>query len=98
MTFTERLKEMRKCKGLSQQQIASVCRVPTATYINWELGRAKTPINYIPVLCDILCISSDYLFGISKNQSAERLAFRVNCLSKDWQKILLKLIDKLSKC
>lgn len=44
MVTREQLKEWRNKLGLSQPKAASALGVKTATYLNWEYGRAYNPL------------------------------------------------------
>ena len=61
--FTERLKELRKKKGLKQQEIAELLGVKRNTYSDWENGKTEPSFENLIKLADLLEVSLDWLFG-----------------------------------
>lgn len=60
---TDKLKELRKLRGLSQEQLAEVSGISLHTLQSWEQGkRIPRDIYVIKNLCDALGVSIDYLF------------------------------------
>lgn len=52
--FKEKLKELRKEKGLSQKEFAEKLGIAVSTYANWEQGRTE------PSICDIYNLLSTF--------------------------------------
>lgn len=61
MTFGERLQEIRKAGGLSQEQLAEKCNVTRQSVSKWELGQGYPETEKLPALCRILNVSLDNL-------------------------------------
>ena len=61
--FTERLKELRKNKGLKQQEIAELLGVKRNTYSDWENGKTEPSFENLIKLADLLEVTLDWLFG-----------------------------------
>ena len=61
MTFGERLVELRKSKGLSQEQLAEVLDLTRQTISKWELDQSTPDLEYIVKLSDFYGVSTDYL-------------------------------------
>lgn len=61
--FKERIKELRKEKGLTQKQIANELRVSEDTVYNWEKGRSEPSIVDLINLAIVLDVTIDYLVG-----------------------------------
>ena len=59
-SFAEKLKQIRKEKGITQCDMAMLCSVPASTYANWEQGRSE------PCLFDILKLI--LIFNIDANE------------------------------
>ena len=59
----ERLKELRKEKGLTQKQIAKIINKSETGYASWEQGLAEPCINDLITLSDYYKVSIDYLVG-----------------------------------
>ncbi len=62
--FTQRLTELRKENGLTQQQLAEKVGTTSDSIYSWEKGRSQPSIEMICSLCRELGVSSDYLLGL----------------------------------
>ncbi len=60
------IKELRKEKGLSQTQLASMLFVSQDTVSLWECGKSYPDIENIIKLTQIFNVTSDYLLGLEK--------------------------------
>lgn len=63
MGFSERLLELRKAQGLSQEMLAERIGVSRQAVSKWEVGEATPDLNKLLVLADVLNVSLDYLCG-----------------------------------
>ena len=72
-TFAERLKELRKEKGLPQTDLANETGVAPNTVSIWELGERLPRDKYIEILADLLDTSITYLMGVAIIRSIHRL-------------------------
>lgn len=61
--FHEKLKMLRKKKGLTQKDIADLVHVNRVTYTNWEKGNREPNFENLIKLADLLEVSLDWLFG-----------------------------------
>ena len=61
--FSERLKRLRKNKGLKQQEIADILGVKRNTYSDWENGKTEPSFGNLVKLADFFDVSLDWLFG-----------------------------------
>lgn len=70
MEFKDRLKAIRKEKGMTQKDVYLLLNISANGYASWEQGRTEPDIKMIKKICKIYEVSSDYLLGISdeKNQ------------------------------
>lgn len=66
-SFTNRLVQLRKKRGLTQQQIADEIGVNRGSYSNWEKGKREPSFENLVKLASILGTSTDYLLGTSNN-------------------------------
>ena len=62
--FGQRIRQFRKEAGISQKDISGMLNVSRNTVVNWEAGRYRPDTDLFPILCDILGISLNDLFGI----------------------------------
>lgn len=63
MGFKERLKELRKQRELSQQNIADMLDVTKQTISQYERGVREPDYDNLLALCDIFNVSTDYILG-----------------------------------
>lgn len=61
--FTERLKELRLKKGLTQTELGEKVGVKQNTFTNWEKGKREPSFENLIKLADLLEVSLDWLFG-----------------------------------
>lgn len=66
-SFTNRLVQLRKKRGLTQQQIADEIGINRGSYSNWEKGKREPSFENLVKLASILGTSTDYLLGTSNN-------------------------------
>ena len=60
----DRLKQLRKEKGVSQKDVANAIGVSVSAYSNYEQG-LREPSNQILInLCKYYDVSADYLLGL----------------------------------
>lgn len=64
-SFTNRLVQLRKKRGLTQQQIADEIGVNRGSYSNWEKGKREPSFENLIKLADILNTTTDFLLGKS---------------------------------
>ena len=65
--FQERLRLLRKERGVSQKQVAEGLGITEDGYQNYEVGRRKPNFDVLPSIADFFDVSLDYLFGRSDN-------------------------------
>lgn len=61
ITIGEKIKESRKTKNLTQQNLADKLNVSRSAVSNWEIGRNYPDIQMIVLISDLLDISLDQL-------------------------------------
>ena len=49
---------------IQQKELAVACNKTEGTISHWVEGRVKVPVNYIPVICEVLDITLYELFDI----------------------------------
>ena len=70
--FHEKLKMLRKKKGLTQQEVAKLVHVERGVYTNWELGNRNPNYENLSMLACVFDVSIDYLLGDYLEISKER--------------------------
>lgn len=61
MEFSNRLYELRKQKGLSQEELANRLNVTRQTVSKWEVGDSTPDMEKLIALCDLFDVSMDEL-------------------------------------
>ena len=85
-----RLKEIRKEKGITQEELAKVLGVNKATVSGWECGRNYPSVEKLIELCKYLDVSSDCLFGLE-----QRKYISVDGLSDDQIQMVMSLANSM---
>lgn len=91
--FSERLKQLRKEKNLTQLELANKTGVNRVTYTNWENGNREPSLDKIVELAANLNCTIDYLLGESNINPFEVLENidNVQNTSKDELEPLIKM-------
>ena len=64
MELSERIAQVRKQAGLSQEQLGEKLGVSRQAVSKWESGQTNPDISYITAMCQLFNVSSDWLlFG-----------------------------------
>lgn len=64
----ERLKEIRKDKDLTQEDIAKVLNIKQEQYSRYESGKRDIPVYYLIKLAEYYAVSVDYLLTLTDNR------------------------------
>lgn len=72
-----RLRELRRKKGLNQEALAQMLNIKQTTISNWENNRTQIDQESIMALADFFDVSIDYLLG-RKNPEFFSAGFRDN--------------------
>ncbi len=60
----ERIRFYRKNQGMEQKAFAEKISTQANTVNNWEKGRSRPDVSLLPVICDVLGITLQQLFGL----------------------------------
>lgn len=63
--FCERLKELRKQRGLTQREMAELCGLKSRGYQEYEYEKGYPTVPGLIFLADFFGVSTDYLLGRS---------------------------------
>ncbi len=63
----ERIKDIRKSKGIKQKELCERIGVMITTFSGYENGKHDVPAEIIVRICDLFDISADYILGRTKN-------------------------------
>ena len=73
MKFNERLLELRKKKGWSQEELAYKLDVSRQTISKWEAGQTTPELEKLVKLSEIFEITVDELLGIKKTVKRQKM-------------------------
>ena len=63
MTFGERLQQVRRAAGLSQEQLGELIGMSRQAVSKWETAQAAPDVETLALLCGVLGVSADELLG-----------------------------------
>ena len=69
-TTAERIKQLRKKKGISQSELAEVIGVKNNTVSTWERGTRQPDFEALNLLSDYFEVSFEYILGSSDKEEA----------------------------
>ncbi|MDL2212215.1 XRE family transcriptional regulator [Erysipelotrichaceae bacterium OttesenSCG-928-M19] len=79
----DRLKKLRKEKGITQKEISELLNVSRVSYARYETGDRQPPYETLSKIADFFEVSTDYLLGNSNNikiKNLDRDVVRINVL------------------
>ena len=79
--FSEKFKNLRKSRELTQEEIANIFHVSPQAVSRWETGVTYPDIELLPSLADFFEITVDNLLGIDVKKKEERLEEIINQIS-----------------
>lgn len=71
--FPERLKQLRKEKGMTQIDLAEALGVSSGTVAMWETGKRKPSFEMFDKLTEVFDRRLDYILGTSDDPSSQKL-------------------------
>ena len=92
-TTAERIKQLRKKKGISQSELAALIGVKNNTVSTWERGTRKPDFEALDLLSDYFEVSFEYILGSSDKEEA-----RVKPTQKELDTLaLLSMADEIKE-
>lgn len=87
MDLPERLRDLRRKKKLTQQQVADQLGISQSTYAGYEIGRLQPTLDMLKKLSQFYDVTTDYLLG--ETDKPNRVAVRdENNLKIGWLKVV----------
>ncbi len=71
-TFADRLKQLRKERGLKQREMAELCHLKLRGYQQYEYSEAYPTVPGLLFLADYFSVSLDYLMGRTDRREINR--------------------------
>lgn len=69
METTQRIRNIREDKDLTQQQVADGIGVKREQYRRYETGENEMKVSHIVKLCEFYQLSADYILGLTDNEN-----------------------------
>ncbi len=98
MSFAQRLAQVRKSKGISQEELAEQLGTKGPAIGRYERGAAKPTIEVAAKIARFLGVSLDYLTGLSDQLIDQDMIKQINelqLLPSDEQQHILKTLHAL---
>lgn len=89
----ERIKTLRKEKGMTQMELASKLHLTDKAVSKWELGEGSPDISLLPELASIFSVSVDYLLTGKKEEKQIVYMSRIERAAKEDDPSLLEGLD-----
>ena len=70
--FSERMRELRKERGLKQREMAEICGIKLRSYQGYEYGRHYPEVPGLIQIAEFFQVSTDYLLGRTDNPEVNR--------------------------
>ena len=90
--LSQRIKELRLAKKLSQVELANLIGVTKQSVSNWENDNIQPSIDILIKLSEVLSVSTDYLLALESRKYLE-----VSGLSDKEISHIQQIIDDISK-
>ena len=72
----QKIRVLRKNKGITQEQLAEILKVSTPAISKWESGQTYPDISLLPIIARYFQVTIDFLFDFSdKNHTKQK--FRI---------------------
>jgi transcriptional regulator with XRE-family HTH domain len=83
--ISEKLKQFRKARDLTQEQIADVFNVSPQSVSRWETGATYPDMELLPSIASYFNITVDELLGVDKIKDKERIEKIQNEVNEKWE-------------
>lgn len=98
--FSDKLKELRKSKGATQDDLALAINVSRQSVGNYENYSVYPDLDTLVLIADFFNVSTDYLLGRTEqkynnnllNDNSNKLLQKINLLDENTNEMILKLI------
>lgn len=90
--FGDKLKALRKEKGLTQQQLAEKMELVKGSISAYEQNTKYPSLDVLIKLCTFFHVSADYMLGLSDD-----IQFKVSALTEEQTQLIFRLISELEQ-
>jgi len=89
------IKEYRKKANISQIEFGEMLGVSRATVVNWEADKYKPEHSLLPIVCSILGITLDQMFGVETRAGISSVEKRILANFRQLSPVGKKVVDKM---
>jgi len=93
--YGELIREYRRRKHMSQEQLGAIAGVKKNAVGAWEAGRSRPDVASIPALCEELGIPLHVFFGIPEEGRTNEVSDRFERLNDYNRKVILRQMEML---
>lgn len=97
--ISQKLKEIRISKGITQEYVADIADVNTSHISNIENNRVKVSLSTLVQICNALDVTVDYILADEYNDTSsaieQEILKELRLCNADTQKRILKIIEIL---
>lgn len=90
--FGDKLKALRKERGLTQQQLADKMELVKGSISAYEQNTKYPSLDVLIKLCTFFQVSADYMLGLSDD-----MQFKMSALTDEQAQLILQLIAELEQ-
>lgn len=94
MSYAERIKEVRKNNGISQEQLAEVVGVSRQCVTKWEAGKCYPSVDNLLIMARYMNTSIDWIFADEIGKVCGENGERQDCGANKLQTIAEKIINR----
>lgn len=73
MTIGQRIRKIRRERGITQEQLAEYLNLSASAVSQWECDRVMPDITQLPLLANLFEVSADVLLGIDVDSKAKKI-------------------------
>ena len=89
MTFGQKLQQLRRARGMSQEELAGQLSVTRQTISKWELDQSTPDLPYLAAISELFGVSTDYLIKSASSKEEICSAASVSVATPPMHKIKL---------
>ena len=87
MDISEKILQLRKAKGFTQEELAEKLNVSRQSVSKWESGQSVPELEKLVTLCEVFQVSADYLL---KPSELDQLSIKTEMLEKQQQELAME--------
>ncbi|MBQ8741053.1 MAG: helix-turn-helix transcriptional regulator [Clostridia bacterium] len=80
------IKNLRKEKDITQEQLAEYLGISSRAISQWETGKTMPDISQLPILANLFEVTTDYLLGVNINEKDKKVNDIVETAQKHWSR------------